>query len=160
MKGATFSVIPRIAAPFYFNPRSHEGSDDEVTTIVKEKFIFQSTLPWRERRKLLQSSRKPTNFNPRSHEGSDYSPVSSALIRGRFQSTLPWRERLNNVYANSASGLFQSTLPWRERRWHRLNLRWKAYFNPRSHEGSDDDYPRIYTWFYNFNPRSHEGSDR
>ena len=33
------------------------------------------------------------------------------------------------------------------------------YFNPRSHEGSDNLYTRHYRYIRNFNPRSHEGSD-
>ena len=33
--------------------------------------IFQSTLPRRERRKLLETMRIVVNFNPRSREGSD-----------------------------------------------------------------------------------------
>ena len=32
-------------------------------------------------------------------------------------------------------------------------------FNPRSHEGSDNDHDINYVMLKNFNPRSHEGSD-
>ena len=32
-------------------------------------------------------------------------------------------------------------------------------FNPRSHEGSDSDAPRVPFLLSDFNPRSHEGSD-
>ena len=35
----------------------------------------------------------------------------------------------------------------------------KTYFNPRSHEGSDEKEPIVVFAAYNFNPRSHEGSD-
>ena len=34
-----------------------------------------------------------------------------------------------------------------------------AYFNPRSHEGSDDKGGVVFEITGNFNPRSHEGSD-
>ena len=79
---------------FYnFNPRSHEGSDFRSCTKSLANFLFQSTLPRRERRKLRQEQQRAirfqstlprrerpcsmispsfiTNFNPRSHEGSD-----------------------------------------------------------------------------------------
>ena len=61
-----------------FNPRSHEGSDDNTTDTLPTTGQFQSTLPRRERpfRRFFMSSRQC--FNPRSHEGSDYSaPVDS-----------------------------------------------------------------------------------
>ena len=141
-----------------FNPRSHEGSDGRSTrcehsikisihaptkgatsvlTRLHAHPSFQSTLPRRER---------------------PYIP-GICLFPLLFQSTLPRRERPNssNCLLQSATisihaptkgattslplkirrKLFQSTLPRRERRHTCAYLGAFAYFNPRSHEGSD-----------------------
>ena len=80
-----------------FNPRSREGSDKlkrklkremhlisihapvkGATTITingRQTKLFQSTLPWRERRGRYPSNPKYYYFNPRSREGSD-SPLN------------------------------------------------------------------------------------
>ena len=121
-----------------FNPRSHEGSDSLRMDMRSVLFLFQSTLPRRERREQFHISDRtarisihaPTkgatklicsiqnrckNFNPRSHEGSDKTTANISILVYRFQSTLPRRER-------RISGCF-NPLP--------------GNFNPRSHEGSD-----------------------
>ena len=78
----------------YFNPRSHEGSDSDIMSLLLFQFIFQSTLPRGERlnyvviylycyyfnprshegsdKEIIQVLTLTCNFNPRSHEGSDY----------------------------------------------------------------------------------------
>ena len=142
-----------------FNPRSHEGSDHVLSGFRTRHFVFQSTLPLRERRGTK---------------------VGSA-VSYQFQSTLPRRERRINVMFFKRFIKFQSTLPRRER--HRITpiLRLSDCFNPRSHEGSDSDQfilflaqsafqstlPRRERRLHvfssicplSFNPRSHEGSD-
>ena len=83
-------------------------------------FVFQSTLPHRERpRPLPRSGWQPCGFNPRSHTGSDpgfpcshymtvcfnprshtgsdYSCNRLPSLLCRFQSTLPHRERHNQL---------------------------------------------------------------
>ena len=78
---------------YYFNPRSHEGSDiygyvristpkqfqstlprgerpDKIRNL-REIFRFQSTLPRGERLHVTAISGYFSDFNPRSHEGSD-----------------------------------------------------------------------------------------
>ena len=166
----------------YFNPRSHEGSDDITTggTAYFVHFNPRSHEGSDPRTYNLRYSLQ--NFNPRSHEGSDLSITISCPTFATFQSTLPRRER--PTFPNSTRALirFQSTLPRRERRsrtfWigrdQRISIHAPTkgatqfdeqkrqdarYFNPRSHEGSDENMaydigPRI-----DFNPRSHEGSD-
>ena len=57
-------------------------------------FVFQSTLPRRERRKDARTGITGSNFNPRSREGSDDSAVFKLSFGIQFQSTLPRRERL------------------------------------------------------------------
>ena len=71
-RGATLNQQISGIFSLYFNPRSHEGSDDGQV-LNKEQFSkFQSTLPRGERhcreRDIKDSS---VHFNPRSHEGSD-----------------------------------------------------------------------------------------
>ena len=79
-------------AIFYFNPRSHEGSDQ-----------FDSG-----------AERTLGNFNPRSHEGSDFSIAFPATFASQFQSTLPRREWQKILIKTLINYLFQSTLPRRE----------------------------------------------
>ena len=104
------------------------------------------------------------NFNPRSHEGSDYGNRTVWMEHIKFQSTLPWRERPSASTSIAIILEFQSTLPWRERPVHDriasihddisihapmkgatenayFNMVNQQNFNPRSHEGSDDDKP-------------------
>ena len=128
---------------------------------IPSEFLFQSTLPRGERHisttlficiKLY--------FNPRSHEGSDYmrkqackqinisihAPTRGATILTKvfiddkqFQSTLPRGERHQNFLMVKVVVLFQSTLPRGERPCHFCSYtHCIKYFNPRSHEGSDN----------------------
>ena len=143
-----------------FNPRSHEGSDDYTPN----------------------SRTISSDFNPRSHEGSDpacfypetgkiisiHAPTRGAtdpeyhrnLVQKKFQSTLPRGERLNCTMTAIIKLLFQSTLPRGERRGCQTAfVKHLNYFNPRSHEGSDDIIIISKKIKQNFNPRSHEGSD-
>ena len=76
-----------------FNPRSREGSDKGADVLSLPLFVFQSTLPRRERH---------------AHSPSvDSSPI--------FQSTLPRRERRGVTAWGDIQQRFQSTLPRRER---------------------------------------------
>ena len=107
-------------------------------TSVERKFIFQSTLPRRERLTFIinlnscilisihapakgatRTYQKGKNlsyyFNPRSREGSDLRLLLQSLLH--------------------------------------------SYFNPRSREGSDSDKPLKKVLIDDFNPRSREGSD-
>ena len=82
---------------------------------------------------------KHGNFNPRSHEGSDRAAVRLNLAARKFQSTLPRRERRQMLCSTKTTYQFQSTLPRRERRKEPEQKCWDlCYFNPRSHEGSDE----------------------
>ena len=70
-KGATVPSALRQNPQYYFNPRSHEGSDIECCFVDDKDDVFQSTLPRRERRNV---------------------PFGTAFF-AIFQSTLPRRER-------------------------------------------------------------------
>ena len=165
-----------------FNPRSHEGSDAFINSLLFKCFSFQSTLPRRERRQQVGSLKEAVDI-------SIHAPTKGATGRkvnlngiSKFQSTLPRRERLNCHSFRFRPSLFQSTLPRRERlyiggkkvgtgkfqstlprRERQLQAKIQSilqYFNPRSHEGSDR-LPRFsdILSLSNFNPCSHEGSD-
>ena len=122
---------------------------------------FQSTLPRRERRKLLETTRIVVNFNPRSREGSDipiflhscdsnhFNPRSregsDSNTRFLFPPRLPisihapakgaTQKQLDGVFLR----VFQSTLPRRERQQSAMGRYYFAPdFNPRSREGSDN----------------------
>ena len=122
--------------------------------------LFQSTLPRGERRTQMLAI-----------------PECSG-----FQSTLPRGERRLKQPLNALHLLLQSTLPRGERLTINTDGTNQNYFNPRSHEGSDDAeiarveaeiaisihaptrgatmIPRTKAPIRNyFNPRSHEGSD-
>ena len=99
----------------YFNPRSREGSDEVEKEEIDIDFVFQSTLPRRERPSL----------------------TVTFAVRPLFQSTLPRRERLElltplqrkydfNPRSREGSDLIVS-----------VNFPFFNYFNPRSREGSD-----------------------
>ena len=123
----------------YFNPRSHEGSDETGNQAYIDSVIFQSTLPRGERRAELQAletvqaisihaptrgatgdSRRPAvgnfYFNPRSHEGSDHYPFLLKLPRSHI-----------SIHAPTRGATFSAT----------QTIQIVSNFNPRSHEGSD-----------------------
>ena len=79
---------------------------------------------------------------------------------GRFQSTLPQGERPEGRRGGIRTRKgFQSTLPKGERPSVSLILLNHAYFNPRSHKGSDSGREFHCGSDIYFNPRSHKGSD-
>ena len=98
-------------------------------------------------------------FNPRSHERSDCACIRFAFFccisihaptRGATFQSVPFID----------SKRFQSTLPREERQIHiQFFLSKTPYFNPRSHERSDQDSMQSVRSRHHFNPRSHERSD-
>ena len=121
----------------YFNPRSHEGSDELGLLIAQVAGIFQSSLPRGERPTPKPATTAGSDFNPRSHEGSDnggefadpelfisiLAPTRGATTTrkgiifscSRFQSSLPRGERRCSYKLTNMSLEFQSSLPRGER---------------------------------------------
>ena len=65
-------ALTSIKAISYFNPRSHEGSD-ECDEFMNQQFIISIHAPTRGATQTDRiRDRQSYNFNPRSHEGSDY----------------------------------------------------------------------------------------
>ena len=115
-EGSDTRHLSRMRHAEHFNPRSREGSD--VVSIAQEQtpYLFQSTLPRRERPEKIKSVTFPKGisihapakgatvkarthcdrwqyFNPRSREGSDGHDHLCGHLVTTFQSTLPRRER-------------------------------------------------------------------
>ena len=165
-KGATARRRMMCRCVSNFNPRSREGSDAPCSSDRQSAFLFQSTLPRRERRRAsCPSPRRSRYFNPRSREGSDAAGLHTAAPVRHFNprsregsderpAQLWARLRHFNPRSREGSdgvcrayapeeGRFQSTLPRRERPYNRSGqLRDHRYFNPRSREGSDATFPR------------------
>ena len=113
-KGATQS-LGELQPGTYVSIHAPTKGATQADTCSSLSFLFQSTLPRRERLISPRGLRTHRGFNPRSHEGSDtgsqgflsstscFNPRSHegsdvdssfySLIRVWFQSTLPRRER-------------------------------------------------------------------
>ena len=125
---------------YYFNPRSHEGSDGlkHVGCILEKNFNPRSHEG--SDRSYRVNRIKSPYFNPRSHEGSDWEPVLLFWTKTKFQSTLPRGERRDLYPTILQVFQFQSTLPRGERHIPIQPLADIVNFNPRSHEGSDSNF--------------------
>ena len=113
----------------YFNPRSHEGSDEDGSSLTAVTIGISIHAPTR---------------------GATVS-AGISLSERRFQSTLPQGERLMAEVKDAGLKLFQSTLPQGERLlWIALNVNKKIHFNPRSHKGSDRKITSLVDAFFLF----------
>ena len=160
-RGATGDSRRPAVGNFYFNPRSHEGSDHYPFLLKLPRSHISIHAPTRGATfSATQTIQIVSNFNPRSHEGSDSSNLSLSKIGSYF-----------NPRSHEGSDIR-----------HCGHLLEYPHFNPRSHEGSDSLLnfsivsakgisihapTRGATIFSGaacadreyFNPRSHEGSD-
>ena len=144
-----------------FNPRSHEGSDQNDSTALQIRFDISIHAPTRGATDKQQWYAYTVPFNPRSHEGSDVPEFGIQVKSYEISIHAPTRgatpERPAQPYRDPE---FQSTLPRGERPTAAIRSDLgMVYFNPRSHEGSDLRRQDSASDQFNFNPRSHEGSD-
>src|SRR5699024_288012 len=100
---------------FYFNPRSHEGSDAGLDDKQPDAMISIHAPTRGATKETLTATLTLNYFNPRSHEGSDYDLLHSSFRSHLFQSTLPRGERLVRFAKRTFILRFQSTLPRAER---------------------------------------------
>ena len=70
-KGATGRYYNTARGQENFNPHSHKGSDDNFVVTFIPSSKFQSTLPQRERPRVVSDLAFFIYFNPHSHKGSD-----------------------------------------------------------------------------------------
>ena len=101
----------------YFNPRSREGSDSEADYTQNEDYVFQSTLPRRERhaRSLIPCLH---------HLISIHAPAKGATGQQRLSAP----ETCISIHAPAKGATYQ----------HRSLPTLQGNFNPRSREGSDE----------------------
>ena len=159
-KGATARRRMMCRCVSNFNPRSREGSDAPCSSDRQSAFLFQSTLPRRERRRAsCPSPRRSRYFNPRSREGSDAAglhtaaPVRHFNPRSREGSDVPQDLHLLSALCISIHA------PAKGATWQAVRSRRVSHFNPRSREGSDERPAQLWARLRHFNPRSREGSD-
>ena len=115
-----------------------EGATNTVGGVMADYKLFQSTLPWRERRDYLQgnprgynisihapaegATRNPdavflrlTYFNPRSRGGNDESNLQSSFVLNYFNPRSRGGSDIAVRFTCTSTSGFQSTLPRRER---------------------------------------------
>ncbi len=180
-KGATYAIVTA-GSGVLFQSTLPRRERHQCAVSWSTAVSFQSTLPRRERPAVGVPAAKVANFNPRSREGSDVRsfPMRCAALYFNPRSREGSDARV--ARARRFLSIFQSTLPRRERRHGDvLVLRCRSisihapakgatsyrhacrprprYFNPRSREGSDQDYYTRDIQSSHFNPRSREGSD-
>ena len=143
-----------------FNPRSREGSDDDLTCllVLSENFNPRSRegSDQKQRYKLSRTG----YFNPRSREGSDIPILQTCLCLILFQSALPRGERHLPSEHRHQSKKFQSALPRGERHaGERLETVIRVISIRAPARGATYSPHSSFYSSYNFNPRSREGSD-
>ncbi len=100
--------------------------------------------PRRERRKAyLRTYCCILNFNPRSPRRERHREHQETRSAHQISIHAPAKGATRPMPQRTAARLFQSTLPRRERPNFRSLMPLRAYFNPRSREGSDDAVPLV-----------------
>ena len=124
-KGVTLTSWSAAERLVYFNPHSHEGSDQFAT-------LYISSVQ---------------NFNPHSHEGSDLNIQFIFFAKIKFQSTLPRREWLL-IYDLAVCYCYISIHTPTKGVTALICTPSSTYknFNPHSHEGSDHTPLLITYW--------------
>ena len=122
-------------------------------------FVFQSTLPQRERRCNRRSNCWIIYIS--IHAPAKGATCSDQPIRyyRLFQSTLPQRERLS-IHNPDITALYFNPRSRKgsDNAWEDFTYE-KTNFNPRSRKGSDMIHCQLKSTQGNFNPRSRKGSD-
>ena len=182
-RGATVGSNCAMLKRTSFNPRAHEGRDQQYQMLSVAQTGFQSTRP-RGARLVAQGTYDSENscFNPRAHEGRDgstrlnemefngFNPRAhegrddAAAPRWRrtlwFQSTRPRGARRKLAFYDAGNLYVSIHAPTRGATWlARTLLIWCRCFNPRAHEGRDEFLRSRFDVQQRFNPRAHEGRD-
>ena len=143
-----------------FNPRSREGSDEKATTKTIPHFLFQSTLPRRERRKVVPISIciMPISIHAPA-KGATEKQMINDLIKGisihapakgatrlekwellyfRISIHAPAKGATSNSESSSSGTLISIHAPAKGATRNMGLARLSMFdFNPRSREGSD-----------------------
>ena len=120
-----------------FNPRTHEGCDTEQMQYLKSLALFQSTHP-RGVRPIVALNDSVQKLFQSTHPRGVRLPCGHCVqCLQKFQSTHPRGVRLNQHSINSPLVKFQSTHPRGVRRLLTCSKYYCVGFNPRTHEGCD-----------------------
>ena len=164
-----------------FNPHSHKGSDNHITTNDNRRVDFNPHSHKGSDRLLLHKSLYVCNFNPHSHKGSDmgneifgykvdisiHTPTRGVTWCSAFFACAivisihtPTRGVTADYNSQYASNWFQSTLPQGE--WRPLSdiVVVKVFISihtPTRGVTWKSDWR--FSFWNNFNPHSHKGSD-
>ena len=98
-----------------FNPRSHEGSDQQHPKLLLQSFEFQSALPRGERPEAVMCIGTTTAFQSALPRGERRVVTFMFLVFPQFQSALPRGERPGRNTSQQRHLIFQSALPRGER---------------------------------------------
>ena len=123
---------------YYFNPHSHEGSDENLSTKRSVASTFQSTLPRRERR--------------------DH--ACEWALQNKFQSTLPRRERhicIKTLFGRTTISIHTPTKGATGGRPPKYKSVKISIHTPT--KGATINLKDVRCIKIDFNPHSHEGSD-
>ena len=135
--GSDIHVFIHFSIEICFNPRSRMGSDCVAVPKMIQYPMFQSTLPYGERRERPGREDTGGSFNPRSRMGSDAKNLIYVFSLASFNP----RSRMGSdkfiYHVITALLKFQSTLPYGERHGHAVEIFKPEGFNPRSRMGSD-----------------------
>ena len=122
-----------------FNPRSHERSDAHSQRVSVTRSKFQSTLPREERQLPMLPLVAFFYFNPRSHERSDKSPVGAMFVGNNISIHAPTRGATGTPVTGVKGAKISIHAPTRGATMYvYVALLFALYFNPRSHERSDE----------------------
>ncbi len=136
-RGATMRADRVSKTLLYFNPRSHERSDDLGRLLMS---LFLNFNPRSHERSDVKGFHFMLfilcNFNPRSHERSDTNTPPKYLFT-TISIHAPTRGATSLCLNCGIKKEFQSTLPREERPTCCCKLSCSCHFNPRSHERSD-----------------------
>ena len=139
MKGATLTRLSSRSRPWYFNPRSREGSDISDDTDEDDDSNFNPRSREGSDIRVRALCHAGSNFNPRSREGSD-----QRLLIWQAQST-DFNPRSRE--ASDPTAMAHHNYP--------CGISIHAPV-----KGATPAVPRLLPDLRDFNPRSREGSDR
>ena len=161
-RGATNSASAAVLLSLIFQSTLPREERPYWSPLIETLGIFQSTLPREERPDSLNLFFYVlSDFNPRSHERSDGFYVACLIFGADFNPRSHERSDCFRICNKAHSLLFQSTLPREERlitRCHRLsNLPISIHAPTRGATPITSTVPPAAVYF---NPRSHERSDQ
>ena len=135
-----------------FNPRTHEGCDRCTILLRVTKASFQSPHPRRVRLEIVRPVMlEHLDFNPRTHEGCDDDIGAENDTTWTFQSPHPRRVRLGVLDTEPGNRRISIPAPTKGATFSfRYRHKCNDYFNPRTHEGCDLTFPTSLTSLYIF----------